>query len=210
MNAILIGRLNGAVVLCYKELKPAAAANLGAHMRGVLEQLTPGSPPRQSYSDEGINIHYSILSGVVYMAAAGKGVSVTAAMSFLQSMAGLFSVKFSPNTISVATSEAPFSSFIPEIEKLARDADTRSAMLQLQTETQEIKSQVMQSVESILNRGNKLSDIETQAADLLTRAKDIMGDAQQMNREAFWRQYSVFIVIGAIVVLFILLKIFFR
>ena len=83
-------------------------------------------------------------------------------------------------------------------------------MLQLQTETQEIKSQVMQSVESILSRGNKLSDIETQAADLLTRAKDIMGDAQQMNREAFWRQYSVFIVIGAIVALFILLRVFFR
>ena len=68
----------------------------------------------------------------------------------------------------------------------------------------------MQSVESVLSRGNKLSDIEKQAADLLTRAKDIMGDAQQMNREAFWRQYSVFIVIGAIVALFILLRVFFR
>lgn len=210
MNAVLIGRLNGTMTLCYKEIKSAMTVNLNAHMKGILEQLTPGSPSRQSYSDDHVNIHYYISCGVVYMVAAGKGVSVTAAMSFLQSVASLFSVKFSPNSISVATGEAPFTSFIPEIEKLVRDADTRAAMLQLQTETQEIKSQVMQSVESILSRGNKLSDIETQAADLLTRARDIMGDAKQMNREAFWRQYSIFIIIGAIVILFILLKIFFR
>lgn len=86
-------------------------------------------------------------------------------------------------------------------------AKASSELQLLQNETEEVKGIVSQNLESIIKRGANLTKMEDDSITLLDGTKQILADAKEMDLAAFWRRYSIYIVIGGVLLLWLLIKI---
>lgn len=205
MNYFVAGRVSDSVILLSTPLKRKGVGE--TTLEQLLRTLSASSAPRSSYASGDEVVHYLIDGDVAYIVSATNEMAVTAAMAFLQNVSSTFSTRYSKNTIASASCRSDvFADFVQELERLAQTAETRSALSQLHAETSDIKQQMLQSLDMIINRGQKLNDIEAQSADLSARARAIMGDAKALEKEAFWRQNSVYIIAGVVAILFLLIR----
>ncbi|TNJ30669.1 R-SNARE 1 [Giardia muris] len=205
MNYFIAGRVSDSVILLSTPLKRKGVGE--ATLEQLLRTLSASSAQRSSYASGDEVVHYLIDGDIAYIVSTANEMAVTAAMAFLQNVSSAFSARYSKNMISSASCRSDvFADFVQELDRLAQSAETRSALSRLHAETSDIKQQMLQSLDMIINRGQKLNDIEAQSADLSARARAIMGDAKALEKEAFWRQNSVYIIAAAVAFLFLLIR----
>lgn len=204
MNLTVVFRLSDSTPLCsYAHTKVKSALS---DMKELAQHLTSSSLPKRSVSNGSTNVHYLISGSVIYMVSVPSSFSSAVAMSYLQSVQSSFASRYSTNAVSTA---APYSlaEFEQELQRAAQDAESRTSLLQLQSETEEVRDQMAASLQEIIGRGNKLSEMEAQSEALVAGTHMVLADAKQLDIQAWWRLYGTYVVVGAVILLIILLKI---
>lgn len=142
-------------------------------------------------------------------AAADVGVHSSFVFGHLQEVLRAFNRGHTQQAVRLVSAADSCVDFEPQLQRIAVESAGKASLLQLQQETEDIREQMMTNVHDLVERGAKLSEIERQSEALAMDTKEIRHQSQKLNWAAMWRHYSVYIVIGALVVGIVLLRILF-
>lgn len=184
----------------------AGAAQALGELTQVAKALGADAPSRRCLTASQGHVFYLTAQGVTAMAYADASLHSTVAFSYLQEVQEAFAARYPREQILTASAYNSFSSYEPELRRLAEQASSRAGLLRLQEETEEVRRQMMLNVQQLVERGLALDTMERQTEDLVSATKDVFAISKDIRSAAFWREYGLYATIAGFLLLILLLK----
>ncbi|CEL99858.1 unnamed protein product [Vitrella brassicaformis CCMP3155] len=179
------------------------------------------APPRCSVDSSTHTFHYLCDSGICYMTLCEKSYPKKLAFSFLEEIHRAFQEElkreFGTHSVDyrsqIETVEKPyyFIKFDRTIQRKKmeyRDPRSNKALQKLNDSLTEVASIMRQNIDEVLQRGENLEDVGRKATSLKYESDKFRKAAHTLNLQALARQYAPLLVIGGVIFLFIVYKVF--
>ena len=148
----------------------------------IFKALSDRSPKKCSIESEQYHFHYIIEFGACFLALCDKSFDKKLAFSFLKNLSEEFFNEYGDKINSNNLRPYPFIEFDSYIQKTKRKFQgNRSKVNLLNTELNDIQRIMLKNVEDILDRGEKLSDVDLKVQDLRNQSKVFEKNASDLN-----------------------------
>ena len=150
----------------------------------IIKALSDRSSKKCSIESEQYYFHYIIEFGACFLTLCDKSFDKKLAFSFLKNLSEEFSNEYGDRIKSKNLRPYPFIEFDSYIQKTKRkfqDNRRSSKVNLLNTELNDIQRIMLKNVEDILNRGEKLSDVDLKVQDLRNQSKVFEKNASELN-----------------------------
>ena len=149
----------------------------------IFKALSDRSPKKCSIESEQYYFHYIIEFGACFLTLCDKSFDKKLAFSFLQNLSEEFFNEYGDKINSKNLRPYPFIEFDSYIQKTKKKfQDRRSSKVNLlNTELNDIQRIMLENVQDILNRGEKLSDVDLKVQDLRNQSKVFEKNASELN-----------------------------
>ena len=149
----------------------------------IIKALSDRSPKKCSIESEQYYFHYIIEFGACFLILCDKSFDKKLAFSFLQNLSEEFFNEYGDKINSKNLRPYPFIEFDSYIQKTKKKfQDRRSSKVNLlNTELNDIQRIMLENVQDILNRGEKLSDVDLKVQDLRNQSKVFEKNASELN-----------------------------
>ena len=148
----------------------------------IFKALSDRSPKKCSIESEQYYFHYIIEFGACFLTLCDKSFDKKLAFSFLKNLSEEFFNEYGDKINSNNLRPYPFIEFDSYIQKTKRKFQgNRSKVNLLHTELNDIQRIMLKNVEDILNRGEKLSDVDLKVQDLRNQSKVFEKNASELN-----------------------------
>ena len=149
----------------------------------IIKALSDRSPKKCSIESEQYYFHYIIEFGACFLTLCDKSFDKKLAFSFLQNLSEEFFNEYGDKINSKNHRPYPFIEFDSYIQKTKKKfQDRRSSKVNLlNTELNDIQRIMLENVQDILNRGEKLSDVDLKVQDLRNQSKVFEKNASELN-----------------------------
>ena len=167
----------------------------------IFKALSDRSPQKCSIESEQYFFHYIIEFGACFLTLCDKSFEKQLAFSFLKNLSEEFSNEYGDRIKSKNLRPYPFIEFDSYIQKTKRkfQNNRRSSKVNLlNTELNDIQRIMLKNVEDILDRGEKLSDVDLKVQDLRNQSKVFEKNASELNSNSM-----VAIITGSSILLLI-------
>ena len=167
----------------------------------IFKALSDRSPQKCSIESEQYFFHYIIEFGACFLTLCDKSFEKKLAFSFLKNLSEEFSNEYGDRIKSKNLRPYPFIEFDSYIQKTKRkfQNNRRSSKVNLlNTELNDIQRIMLKNVEDILDRGEKLSDVDLKVQDLRNQSKVFEKNASELNSNSM-----VAIITGSSILLLI-------
>lgn len=169
----------------------------------LFRKLTDRSPSRCSIETGPYVFHYSIDSGICYLALCERAFSKRLAFSYLEDLHGEFSREYSAE---VVTATRPycfieFDTYIQKSRKNFMDSRNRRNLNRINDELQDVQRIMMQNIDDVLQRGETLSVLGEKAGELRYQSEKYRKDAKYLNLRSAYAKYAA---IGIFVFIFVI------
>ena len=167
----------------------------------IFKALSDRSPKKCSIESEQYYFHYIIEFGACFLTLCDKSFDKKLAFSFLQNLSEEFFNEYGDKINSKNLRPYPFiefNSYIQKTKKKFQDNRRSSKVNLLNTELNDIQRIMLENVQDILNRGEKLSDVDLKVQDLRNQSKVFEKNASELNSNSM-----AVIITGSSIVLLI-------
>ena len=167
----------------------------------IFKALSDRSPKKCSIESEQYYFHYIIEFGACFLTLCDKSFDKKLAFSFLQNLSEEFFNEYGDKINSKNLRPYPFiefDSYIQKTKKKFQDNRRSSKVNLLNTELNDIQRIMLENVQDILNRGEKLSDVDLKVQDLRNQSKVFEKNASELNSNSM-----AVIITGSSIVLLI-------
>ena len=150
----------------------------------IFKALSDRSPKKCSIESEQYYFHYIIEFGACFLTLCDKSFDKKLAFSFLKNLSEEFFNEYGDRINSKNLRPYPFIEFDSYIQKTKRkfqDNRRSSKVNLLNTELNDIQRIMLKNVEDILDRGEKLSDVDLKVQDLRNQSKVFEKNASELN-----------------------------
>ena len=150
----------------------------------IFKALSDRSPKKCSIESEQYYFHYIIEFGACFLTLCDKSFDKKLAFSFLQNLSEEFFNEYGDKINSKNLRPYPFiefDSYIQKTKKKFQDNRRSSKVNLLNTELNDIQRIMLENVQDILNRGEKLSDVDLKVQDLRNQSKVFEKNASELN-----------------------------
>ncbi|OCF36883.1 vesicle-associated membrane protein 7 [Kwoniella heveanensis CBS 569] len=182
------------------ELKPAAQIT-------ILSKIPPNNS-KLTYVWQDRLIHYVSSDGVIYLVMADDSVGRRMPFAFLAEVERRFTASYSSDEI-VSASGHSLGDFEPELAKLMHQYTTAppaDPLRQAQSDLNNVKDVMVQNIESILQRGERLDLLVDKTDTLAGQAYAFRRGARNVRRQQWWKNTRITALTG--VVCFLIIYIF--
>ena len=202
---VMVGRLSDGLPLtasiqqCENELG-SNFVDCQKQAKKIFKALSDRSPKKCSIESEQYYFHYIIEFGACFLTLCDKSFDKKLAFSFLQNLSEEFFNEYGDKINSKNLRPYPFIEFDSYIQKTKKKfQDRRSSKVNLlNTELNDIQRIMLENVQDILNRGEKLSDVDLKVQDLRNQSKVFEKNASELNSNSM-----AVIITGSSIVLLI-------
>lgn len=179
----------------------------------LLKKLNPRSASKMSIESNPYIFHYMIDQGICYLTLTERNYPKRLAFLFLEEISRDFEsdlrVEYGDEwlrTVETVGRQYAFIKFDRVIQKKRRDysdPNSSSNMKKLNDDLQSIHNIMRKTIDDVLDRGNKLDDVQTISKNLSSESKKYKWGAQQMSAMALMKQWAPLaaIVLLAVIVL---------
>ena len=150
----------------------------------IFKALSDRSPKKCSIESEQYYFHYIIEFGACFLTLCDKSFDKKLAFLFLQNLSEEFFNEYGDKINSKNLRPYPFiefDSYIQKTKKKYQDNRRNSKVNLLNTELNDIQRIMLENVQDILNRGEKLSDVDLKVQDLRNQSKVFEKNASELN-----------------------------
>ena len=156
--------------------------NYQKQAKKIFKALSDRSPKKCSIESEQYYFHYIIEFGACFLTLCDKSFDKKLAFSFLQNLSEEFFNEYGDKINSKNLRPYPFIEFDSYIQKTKRKFQgNRSKVNLLNTELNDIQRIMLENVQDILDRGEKLSDVDLKVQDLRNQSKVFEKNASDLN-----------------------------
>ncbi|WVR07012.1 hypothetical protein IAU60_004051 [Kwoniella sp. DSM 27419] len=183
------------------ELKPAAQIT-------ILSKIPPNNS-KLTYVWQDRLIHYVSSDGVIYLIMADDSVGRRMPFAFLAEVERKFTASYSPDEI-VSASGHSLGEFEPELARLMHQYTTAppaDPLRQAQSDLNNVKDVMVQNIESIMQRGERLDLLVDKTDTLAGQAYAFRRGARNVRRQQWWKNARITALMGVVGVLVLYLLI---
>ena len=156
--------------------------NYQKQAKKIFKALSDRSPKKCSIESEQYYFHYIIEFGACFLTLCDKSFDKKLAFSFLKNLSEEFFNEYGDKINSKNLRPYPFIEFDSYIQKTKRKFQgNRSKVNLLNTELNDIQRIMLENVQDILDRGEKLSDVDLKVQDLRNQSKVFEKNASDLN-----------------------------
>eukprot|EP01013_Petalomonas_cantuscygni_P039749 TRINITY_DN71316_c0_g1_i1.p1 TRINITY_DN71316_c0_g1~~TRINITY_DN71316_c0_g1_i1.p1 ORF type:complete len:252 (+),score=26.71 TRINITY_DN71316_c0_g1_i1:72-827(+) len=207
-----LARLNDGLPLCqeYERLPQVNLPLIKSLLQQYVTATTPESSQRHTVDADDVMYHVLIADGVIFVAATSRALSADNASLYLETIHREFN---SVHGQTAARADRPyacdrFDAFIRRTRRSMSDqfraGGPGSADLQkLRSELDGVHQVMRANIHDVLSRGEALSSMTNAGAALRAHSKQYAADAARLNRHAWLKKWLPFMVLGAILGLFV-------
>jgi vesicle-associated membrane protein 7 len=182
--------------------------NFATITRILLEKITPTPGQRKSYTYDNYVFHYITSAGLTYVCLADRGMGQTAPLRFLDEVCGRFEASAMLAASRTAVALQMNAEFQPVIRGLMEKYNeaSDSSIDRIRTHTAEITENMIESIDKIMQRQEKIELLVEKTETLNRTAIQFRRQAVDVRRTLWWRDVRAkFVMVTIILVLIFLL-----
>mmetsp|Transcript_11759 Transcript_11759/g.30108 ORF Transcript_11759/g.30108 Transcript_11759/m.30108 type:complete len:223 (-) Transcript_11759:113-781(-) len=189
----------GTVVLAESSVV-SGNANLVAHK--ILERLPPDDQ-RVSYSQDRHLFHILISGGLTYLCMADEGMGRRLPFGFLEDVRQRFTAAHSATSSTAIAYEhnSDFGGQLAERMDFWSHNPSADAIGRCKTDINEVKGIMVQNIEKVLDRGEKIELLVTRTDALQEESFAFRREARVVRRTFWWKNVRMGVLIGLLVLL---------
>ncbi|PJF17386.1 Snare-like protein [Paramicrosporidium saccamoebae] len=197
VRSVMIARVHDGLPLAAsmdEEEVPASVSTLGS----VTDPMT-------SIEAGQFTFHVAVSDGVGYIGLCDRLYPKKLAFSLLSDLQKEFSTQFGGMVDSAARPYAfiKFDTVIQKTKRSYQDVRARQNLDRLQEELVDVTKIMTTSINDVLERGSKLENMSLLSSNLSAESRRYLRDTKKLNLMMLWRTYGAFIIIGAVLLVFI-------
>ncbi|KAL7421796.1 hypothetical protein Q5752_003567 [Cryptotrichosporon argae] len=172
------------------ELKPAAQIT-------ILSKIPPNNS-KLTYVWQERQIHYVSSDGVVYLVMADDSAGRRMPFAFLAEVERRFTAMYNADTVAAAPAHS-LGDFEGELAKLMHQYTTAppaDPLKQARTDLDNVKDIMVQNIDSILQRGERLDLLVDKTDTLAGQAYAFRRGARQVRRQQWWKNTRITVLTG--------------
>ncbi|XP_060066064.1 vesicle-trafficking protein SEC22b-like [Ylistrum balloti] len=165
----------------------------------------PQPPARCSLETGPYIFHYLIERGVCFLILCEKSFSKRLAFSYLEDLQSEFNSQYGKKveTVSRPYSFIEFDTYIQKARKSYMDSRARKNLSSINTELQDVHRIMVQNIDDVLDRGEKLSELDSKASSLSDMSKTYRKDAHNLNLRSSYAKIGAVLIIVIVFLLFL-------
>ncbi|KAI3511527.1 hypothetical protein L2E82_29093 [Cichorium intybus] len=197
----------GTVILAeYTEFK----GNFTTVAQQCLQKL-PANQTRFTYNCDGHTFNYLIDNEFTYCIVAVEGAGRTLPMGFLERVKDEFNKKYGGGKASTAAAKSLSKSFGPKMKEemtwCVNHPEEIDKVAKVKAQVDEVKGVMMENIEKVLDRGEKIELLVDKTDNLRNQANDFKKQGTKMKRKMWIQNMKIKLIVVGIVILLILVVI---
>ncbi|CAN7061572.1 vesicle-associated membrane protein 725 isoform X1 [Brassica rapa] len=198
-----VGR--GTVILVeYTEFK----GNFTSVAAQCLQKL-PSSNNKFTYNCDGHTFNYLVENGFTYCVVAVEAVGRQIPMAFLERVKEDFSKRYGGGKATTAKPNSlnkEFGSKLKEHMQYCVDhPEEINKLAKVKAQVSEVKGVMMENIEKVLDRGEKIELLVDKTEDLRSHAQDFRTQGTKIRRKMWWENMKIKLIVAGIIIALILI-----
>ncbi|PWA49629.1 synaptobrevin, Longin-like domain protein [Artemisia annua] len=194
----------GTVILAeYTEFK----GNFQAVASQCLQKL-PANQNRFNYNCDGYTFSYLIDNGYTFCVVAVESCGRNIPVGFLERVKDDFNKKYAGGKASTASAKSLSKSFGPKMKEQMKycmsHPEEIDKIAKVKAQVNEVKGVMMENIEKVLDRGEKIELLVDKTDNLRNQANDFKKQGTKMKRKMWIQNMKIKLIVGGIILLLIL------
>ncbi|XP_039832330.1 putative vesicle-associated membrane protein 726 [Panicum virgatum] len=172
-------------------------------------QKLPSNNNRFNYNCDGHTFNYHIHDGFTYCVVATESSGRQLPIGFIERVKEDFSKKYSGGKARTANANGLKREYGPKLKEHMRYCDQHpeeiDKLAKVKAQVTEVKGVMMQNIEKVLDRGEKIELLVDKTEDLRSQAQDFRQQGTKIRRKMWWENMKMKLIVFGIVVALILL-----
>lgn len=174
----------------------ARSGNYGAEAHRVMQRIEVKADRRASYSADSVVFHVQIANQVLYMCVCDTEYRQGLAFQFLGKLKDAYMTNRGPGAVASLNAQ------------LKREMETFNSgkgdkLQQLQSEIDSVKGIMMQNIDQLLERGERIDVLVGQTSELADQSDAFFDNSRTLRKKMWWKNVKLMLLIGFVIVLVI-------
>ncbi|XP_076898540.1 putative vesicle-associated membrane protein 726 [Bidens hawaiensis] len=175
-------------------------------------QKLPENNNRFSYNCDGHTFNYLMDNGYTYCIVAVESAGKTLPMAFLDRVKDEFNKKYGGGKASTAAAKSLSKSFGPKMKEQMKwciaHPEEIDKIAKVKAQVSEVKGVMMDNIEKVLDRGEKIELLVDKTDNLRNQASDFKKQGTKMKRKMWIQNMKIKLIVAGIVLILILMVVF--
>ncbi|KAI7735665.1 hypothetical protein M8C21_005212 [Ambrosia artemisiifolia] len=172
----------------------------------------PATNNKFTYSCDGHTFNYLVHDGFTYCVVAVESVGRQIPMAFLERIKDDFAKKYAGGKAATAVANSLNKEFGPKLKEQMQycvdHPEQNSKLSQVSAQISEVKGVMMENIEKVLDRGEKIELLVDKAENLHAQAQGFKAQGTQLRRKMWFKNMKIKLIVLAIIVALILIIFF--
>ncbi|XP_030442538.2 vesicle-associated membrane protein 722-like isoform X1 [Syzygium oleosum] len=187
-------------------------AEFGGNFTGIASQCLQNLPPTSNkftYTCDGHTFNYLVDNGFTYCVVAVESIGRQIPMAFLERIKDEFTNRYGGGKAATAVVLSLNREFGPKLKEQMQycvdHPEEISKLAKVKAQVSDVKGVMMEYIEKVLDRGEKVELLVDKAENLRSQAQDFRQQATQMRRKMWLQSMKVKLIVFGIIVALILI-----
>ncbi|XP_027334444.1 vesicle-associated membrane protein 722-like isoform X2 [Abrus precatorius] len=172
-------------------------------------QKLPASNNKFTYNCDGHTFNYLVDNGFTYCVVAVESVGRQIPMAFLERIKEDFTKRYGGGRATTATAKSLNRDFGPKLKEhmqyCADHPEEVSKLAKVKAQVSEVKDVMMENIEKVLDRGEKIEVLVDKTENLRYQAQDFRQQGTQLRRKMWYQNMKIKLIVLGIIIALILI-----
>jgi len=163
----------------------------------IIQQIKLTEEEKRSYSASGHSYNYVVEKGACFLCVSTDGIAKRICFAFLERIREEFEKKYRGNN----TLAKEYSRFMESEKNFFSNNPDADKIRGIQTQVDQVKEIMMDNIEKVLARGEKLEDLDKKAEELMTNTSVFHKKSKKLKCEMFKKNMKLICIIVTVVLI---------
>ncbi|KAL9234890.1 hypothetical protein vseg_009706 [Gypsophila vaccaria] len=172
-------------------------------------QKLPATNNKFTYNCDGHTFNFLVSDGFTYCVVAVESVGRQIPMAFLERVKDDFNKRYGGGKAATAAAKSLNKEFGPKLKEHMQycvdHPDEMNKLAKVQTQISEVKGVMMENIEKVLDRGEKIELLVDKTESLRSQAQDFRQQGTQMRRKMWLQNMKIKLIVLGIIIALILI-----
>ncbi|XP_059632204.1 putative vesicle-associated membrane protein 726 [Cornus florida] len=172
-------------------------------------QKLPSSNNKFTYNCDGHTFNYLVENGFTYCVVAVESAGRQLPIAFLERVKDDFNKKYSGGKAATAGANSLKKEFGPKLKEHMQycvdHPEEISKLAKVKAQVTEVKGVMMENIEKVLDRGEKIELLVDKTEDLRSQAQDFKHQGTKLKRKMWYQNMKIKLIVLAIIIALILI-----
>lgn len=194
-------------ILAHSSKNPQLKNQFAADLPQILSSIDTSKNTRAAQNRQNMDFFCYVNEGVTYVCLSEAGLNKTVAFSFLNDVSSSFSMRYGTSSVKFATPYQMDTDFAPQLSNMMQYAVMNASKTRdLKDNVQEVKGLVLDNIDKVMQRAQKLNSIADRSDELKDSAVQFSSASRKLKHDMLKKKIIIIAsIVAAVIVILIII-----